>query len=647
MFIRGGGGAPPPKPTGSAGSSGNASATGSAAPQKHQMQQTLPIPSDASGSSRHLINTWSSALGAAGNLSIAAHASTVTAHTSTLDPSFGPLKLSQVNRFFTDPGKGTTVNPNGTTTTDLGGGVSRVTLTDTSKTQLVRGITGPDGTPVTYQKSGANLNWNFDHQMQSARIQTDAGTGAQYGTATPKTQGTFTVNGDPVKYSQFPAGQDGNQFSKLTFADRNPAYVYSQGELPSESLKNIATAVRNAPPETFNNVSSIVVHRELGGGLTADGTPGFTPGSVTTGDPRVNVTSSALQNSEYANSLLTHESGHVLDNAKGLSSTIMDPANPNHLLFGSGQHVTGSSGETDLSKSSFVSEYASRNPAEDFATTHDELVNGLRASYSANNGGQELFSQPSQDVRSFIEGKGYSPAITNKMMAIAEKGYDVKPAVSGASGTAGDTAAPGAAGDTGAAGADAAKTSSVLGSLGKAAPIIEKVGGVAGVVGGGLQIGSGISELEHGKTLDGSLDTASGALTTVGGAALATGVGAVAAPFLFGAGSAVGGVKNIIDGIHSGNAEKIGVGAAEAAGGGMMIAGGALTATGVGAVVGVPLMVAGGIVAGGAALYDSFHKQIDSAISTGIHDVGSGLSTAGHDAASVASDAWNAITSIF
>lgn len=127
--------------------------------------------------------------------------------------------------------------------------------------------------------------------------------------------------------------------------------------------------------------------------------------------------------------------------------------------------------------------------------------------------------------------------------------------------------------------------------------------GVAAAVCGGLQIAQGVQEWQQGRTSDGAVDMVAGGLNVLGGGALATGVNAGAAPFLLGTSSVITGGRDLAKGINSGNGDKALVGAAEMAGGGMMIAGGTMMAAG-GVAPGADLTIAGAVLAGGAALYD-------------------------------------------
>lgn len=185
------------------------------------------------------------------------------------------------------------------------------------------------------------------------------------------------------------------------------------------------------------------------------------------------------------------------------------------------------------------------------------------------------------------------------------------------------------------------------GKLARLGSAVSRGLGVVAAVGGGFQFANGVSEWKKGNKLDGGVDMASGGLNVAGGVAIATGAGTVAAPFLFGASSIIDGGRDLYHGVQNGNGEKIGVGTAKVAGGGMMVAGGVLCATGVGVPVGVALIAGGAIVSGGAAVYDAFHEQINGAVSTVANGVKDTVSSVKNTVSNAASSAWNTVTSWF
>ncbi|WP_138774498.1 WXG100 family type VII secretion target [Brachybacterium timonense] len=109
------------------------------------------------------------------------------------------------------------------------------------------------------------------------------------------------------------------------------------------------------------------------------------------------------------------------------------------------------------------------------------------------------------------------------------------------------------------------------------------------------------------------------------------------------------GGHQMIDSIKNGDTFHAITGGAQALGGGLMIAGGALSSTGVGAVVGGPLLAAGAVVSGAGALadvgkmaYDNW-DSISSTASNVWNGAGDMVSGAASTVADVASDAGNAI----
>jgi MFS family permease len=126
-------------------------------------------------------------------------------------------------------------------------------------------------------------------------------------------------------------------------------------------------------------------------------------------------------------------------------------------------------------------------------------------------------------------------------------------------------------------------------------------------------------------------------------------------------GAGINGGKDIYDGIRTGNNGKVAAGGAEVAGAaalgvgvGLEAAGAAADATVLGAPVGLALNIAGGLLIGGAAIYENrkaighfftnsvphFFGSVGSGIVNGAEDVGSGI-------ANGAKDAWNTVTSWF
>ena len=172
----------------------------------------------------------------------------------------------------------------------------------------------------------------------------------------------------------------------------------------------------------------------------------------------------------------------------------------------------------------------------------------------------------------------------------------------------------------------AAADAADLTKLGKTLAV---AGGAAGGVVGVLTVDASVAKLQDpaaagyekaAATFDvvgGTTDVVAGTATVARALGAGAGVG-TAAKVLGPVGVAVGGVADMIEG--GGKAiteltkddgkptdyEKVAQGSTKALGGGLMVAGAIATATGAGAVVGVPLMVAGGVLSVGASVWEMF-----------------------------------------
>ncbi len=129
-------------------------------------------------------------------------------------------------------------------------------------------------------------------------------------------------------------------------------------------------------------------------------------------------------------------------------------------------------------------------------------------------------------------------------------------------------------------------------------------GGVLSLGFGGVQAYQGVQSLREGKALDGVTDTAGGALNVVGGVGLLAGSTVVAPLALAGAAGLDAG-RTIIQGVQTGDREKVAVGGVKALGATMMGAAPFVTGSVIGAPVGVVLGIAGGALYAGAAVYES------------------------------------------
>lgn len=130
-----------------------------------------------------------------------------------------------------------------------------------------------------------------------------------------------------------------------------------------------------------------------------------------------------------------------------------------------------------------------------------------------------------------------------------------------------------------------------------------------GIAGGVAQTTTGVEQLRRGELGEGGKNVTAGGLTTAAGATellAAAHVAKKAVPVLAGAAGVVDGVGDVVKGVRESDTEKVVVGGLKSAGGAMLAAAPFVGGTVVGAPVGAVLGVAGGVVLGGAELYDAY-----------------------------------------
>ncbi len=214
-----------------------------------------------------------------------------------------------------------------------------------------------------------------------------------------------------------------------------------------------------------------------------------------------------------------------------------------------------------------------------------------------------------------------------------------------ASGSAAGVAPVAAAGSTAEAAAAGAPAPVEGSAIGKAGAFFKTGLGILGTAAGAAQAAYGGTELRDGKTLNGAADILGGGLnltagvsqlssTVSGGVAGALrSVGAVdaigskvpvAGP-LAGAAAVIGGGVQIYQGFEQHNSEKAALGGVKAVAGGIMVAGAFLDGTIAGAPAGVALNAAGGVMLLGAAAWEN-RKSIEGWVSSGSSWVGHELS---------------------
>jgi hypothetical protein len=153
------------------------------------------------------------------------------------------------------------------------------------------------------------------------------------------------------------------------------------------------------------------------------------------------------------------------------------------------------------------------------------------------------------------------------------------------------------------------------GKIARLGSALTRLGGGLASIGGAVQTGLGVYQFAQGNKTDGAIDMLSGGLNVAGGTALVSGVGTVAAPFLFGASSAIDGGRDLYKGLTGGSTERTLIGSAKTVGAGLMAAGGVTALTGFGLPVAAGLFLGGAALSGGAALYDAVADPVASAFS--------------------------------
>lgn len=311
--------------------------------------------------------------------------------------SFGGLKSRSL---WTDDG--TVTRRGDTRMVGLGDGVCRYEFSDGTK--RIEGLTH-GGEPVTHYQDGRNEWWMPDilGKTQALRAVLDKSTATA-------TLFEFDLNGDGAAdfiLQQFPPTADGACHGIVERAGSGEkVHVYSCRPLGQTELRNVARAVHAAPPGAFAPDSAIYALTDLGETRTPGGPAGTVGGAAV--DSRVVIHFDMLGSEKLTQHILFHEIGHVKD------------VGPRPDIFGSGQLVTTYNREADLKRSSFVSEYASRNATEDFAETH-RFTLLQRAEYNRTHRGEDLFKLPVDRLASYLSGRQLSQDLCGKIEAIVSQ----------------------------------------------------------------------------------------------------------------------------------------------------------------------------------------------------------------------------------
>ncbi len=534
---------------------------------------------------------------------------------------------------------------------DLGNGVRRWEGADGFK--HIQGLS-MDGTPVTHSMQGQNEWWFVEQNRLNPQIRTSAQEAALASPGKPETFQPRGLNASPMEITQHPPAADGAQWSIIRQASGDTVNIYSQSPLDIHGVQNVAQAVSDAPPSVYPHGRSVYVLDRLGEVRTAGGTSVSNAAGTTFGTD-LTATRDMLARSTDTAYTLNHEAGHVLDHTPGgaLSETATNASG--NRIFGQGRLENGALGEVDLRRSDFVSEYASRNAAEDFAETHRYALE-MRQGYNAQNPGADLFNLDGPGFRQELQNRGISPGLTNKMDVVADQ-YRASAARASQPEAAMHapveartpvplspeppvTDAPAATRLAAADLPEVAPAAEGVSTLGKVAVVAEKAGGALAVVGGGFQTAQGVGELRSGHVTNGVADTGQGALNVAGGAAMLVGGAAstVAAPIALGAGALIDGGRDVINGVREHDTEKVAVGGAKGLAGTLMAAGGVAAATGAGAPVGAALALAGGAIYAGAAVYEH-RKAVEHFASNVSNEALKGGERAAHAVENLASGA--------
>jgi hypothetical protein len=326
------------------------------------------------------------------------------------DQPFGALKDGSLWRI---PGIKTTHYQNGDKVADLGNGISRIDRQNGSST-----ITGLkiNNTPIVQNTHGKNENWLLDPAKTSRSMEEDAYSNLRLG---PIQRGEFNFNGAKVSYRQFHPGPNGVQLSRLEFPDGRTIHLYSDKELSTDSLQNIAKIVQEDPPQTFKNVNGIFIKDQVGEVRGPDGAIRKAGGFYDPASKNIFLRAEDIETPRGAQFVLDHEAGHSIDFASNPFRSDFYKTADGEKLFGNGTLIKNSSGGIDLSKSDYVSEYASRVNSEDWAETH-RFTFKIRQNFKNIKPTQEFFSLPAEEMNRYLDHYGVSPGIKNKIRAVAD-----------------------------------------------------------------------------------------------------------------------------------------------------------------------------------------------------------------------------------
>lgn len=304
------------------------------------------------------------------------------------------LGLSQDAPEWTKPGK--SIDIGGDRLVDLGNGVIRREFSGGAKE--IYGLT-VDGKPAWQQLWNKQLSWGVDEKA---------------------VRGLFGTSSAHA-YRVADKGAD------LT--------IYSESQLSSKTLGRLTENIASLPAYTRSKIKFIYVLGSTGQ-VSSLGEDVEQSGGVTTGwTGEIMLAKRFLTSRWNTHYVLDHESGHILEYAPGAPKDkfgdgefVSRPMKERIAHFigkipGSGWITGRSEKYCDLmssvswKKSSFVSEYASRNQSEDFADTHRFLMK-VRNQYLRSHPGEDLLSISPDRVKQEWERRHLSPEIQAKLDAL-------------------------------------------------------------------------------------------------------------------------------------------------------------------------------------------------------------------------------------
>jgi hypothetical protein len=265
-------------------------------------------------------------------------------------------------------------DPRGLTEYDLGNGVTR---RDYTKGQVLTGCR-IFGQPVYAKRTADGDSWHLDY---------------------------------PVVASEMSQQAHATRIGHVT--------VYSEQPLPDAAIKNIRSAIDDAPAYAFANTHRIFAVDRLGETHDPAGNlRGLVEGFAMFEAGDIFVPLESLRDERAAKTVLWHETGHVVDYHAGQGARISERAEPDEsYLFGDGRLVQTKDGRDVLNESDFVSAYASSSRVEDFAETHRVA---LEERERARGDKVDLFEQPAEHVHGFLTQDGLSPRIQQKIERVIE-----------------------------------------------------------------------------------------------------------------------------------------------------------------------------------------------------------------------------------